>query len=113
MCWLATQNANPTLVCIRMGVASRMRMVDVHLYLALRWCHWEYCIWTWGLQRKKDVQLLQCIQRGAMKMIKGLEHLFYEERFRELALLSLEKRREGDLIAVFQDLKETYKQEGE
>lgn len=66
-----------------------------------------------GLQRKKDVQLLQCIQRGAMKMIKGLEHLFYEERFRELVLLSLEKRREGDLIAVFQDLKETYKQEGE
>lgn len=93
MCWLTTQKANPTLGCIRMGVASRMRMVDVHLYFALRRCHWEYCIWAWGLQHKKDVQLLQCIQRGAMKMIKGLELLFYEERFRELVLLSLEKRR--------------------
>jgi len=108
------QKANCILSCIKSSMASRTREVILFLCSALVRPHLESCIQLWSLQHRKDMDLLEQVQRRAAKMIRGLEHLSYEERLRELWLFVLEKSSLWeDLRAAFQYVKRAYKKAGE
>ncbi|KAJ7423477.1 hypothetical protein WISP_33736 [Willisornis vidua] len=113
-CSLAAQKASCILGCIKSSVASRSMEMILPLYSTLVRPHLECCIQLWGPQLREDTDLFEQVQRRATKMIKGLEHLSYGDRLRELGLFSLEKRRLwGDLIVAFHYVEGGCKKGGE
>ncbi len=62
----------------------------------------EYAETVWSPYKKKKKEKLERIQRMAIKLVPELEVLQYQDRLREINLLTLEQRRErGDLKKHF------------
>ncbi|RMC15913.1 hypothetical protein DUI87_08118 [Hirundo rustica rustica] len=85
------------------GILARStRVMIVHLHSALLRAHLKSCVQFWVSLCSTDIEVLDCVQRRAAEVVKGLEHKSHEEQQREL-----EKRRvRGDIFAPYNYLKE-------
>ncbi|GAB0184876.1 mitochondrial enolase superfamily member 1 [Grus japonensis] len=70
-CVLAAQKANHILGYTTGSMTSRSRNREERVVRP----HLEYCIQLWGPQYKKDMELLERVQRRAMRMIRVLERV--------------------------------------
>lgn len=67
--------------------------------------HLEHCVQMWSPQHRRDMDLLECVQRRATDMIQGMEHVLIRSGWE-----SWDYWREGwmklwgDLVAAFQYL---------
>jgi len=67
-CELAAQKANSILDCIKKSMASRSREGILPLYSALVRPHLECHVQLQSPQRRKDMDLLERVQRSATEM---------------------------------------------
>ena len=91
---------------IRRNIKYKEKSLIIPLNNAIVRPHLEYRIQAWNPHLRKDVDMLEKIQRRANKLIPELRDLTYEERLKECGLTTLETRRlrGGGQIEVFKIL---------
>ena len=101
-CAKAVKTANRILGMISRTFILKSREIILQLYKSLVRPHLENCVQAWRPHLKKDIDLLEKVQRRATRMIDSFRNFSYEDRLIKLNLTTLETRRlRGDLIEVF------------
>ncbi len=78
----------------------------ISLYCAILRPHLEYAMEANSLTLRADSNQLERIQRLATRLVSGHHQVLHEERFRQLNLLSLERKHlRADLILAFRIFK--------
>ena len=104
-CAEAARRASVVLGQVSRAFMYRDRITFLKLYTQFIRCHLEFAIPAWSPWTATDIEILEKVQRRAVNLISGLKGVSYEEKLKELGILSLEKRRKRfDLIQTYKIL---------
>ena len=85
-CRIAASKGNQVLGMIRRNITYKENSLIIPLYKAIVRPHLLCCIQAWSPYLRKDIDMLEKIQRRATKLIPGLRDLRYEEPLKECGL---------------------------
>ena len=101
-CSEAVRKADRMLGMIKCNFIDRSQETIIFLYKSLVRPHLEYCCQLWSPYYKKDIKLIEGVQRRATKLVTGMQGLNYNDGLKRLGLQRLEGRRmRSDLIETF------------
>ena len=78
-CRIAASKGNQILGMIRRNITYKEKGLIVPLYKAIVRPHLEYCIQAWRPYLRKDIDILEKVQRRTTKLITGLRDLSYDD----------------------------------
>ena len=70
-----------------MNVVFKSKDNIVRLYKALGRPKLEYCIQVWSPYLRKDIDMIERVQRRPTKMTEGLSNLGYDEMLKKTGLI--------------------------
>jgi ribonuclease P/MRP protein subunit RPP40 len=105
-CAKVVKTANRVMGMIKRTFGNFSRNIIVKLYKSLIRPRLQYAIQAWRPHLKKDIDLIESVQRRVTRLVVGSKGKGYEDRLQMLGLKTLETRRiRGDLIEVFKILR--------
>ena len=84
----AAKKANQVLGQILRAFTYRDKIHFIRLFTSRVRCHLEYCIQAYNPWTVKDIDVLEAVQRRAIRQVRGL-HGSYEERLQQCGLMPL------------------------
>jgi Reverse transcriptase (RNA-dependent DNA polymerase)/Endonuclease-reverse transcriptase len=101
-CAKAAKTATTVLGQITRSFRYRDKHIFKALYLRYVRPHLEFASPAWSPWLAKDIQVLENVQKRAVRMISGLKSDSYEAKLKELGMQSLQARRvESDLVLMY------------
>ena len=101
-CVESVKKANRVIGIIRRNFTNFDKNVLLNLYKSLVRPHLDYAVQVWKPYLKKDINLMESVQRRMTRLIPGMKEKTYEERLKELNLMSLEQRHiRQDLLSAY------------
>ena len=104
-CSKVAKKCNMIMGQIKRSFSYKTPEIMLNIYKTYILPHLTYCSVIWRPYLKKDIAILESVQRRFTKMIQGMGQMTYEERLSALKLSTVEDRgRKDDLVQTYRIL---------